>query len=335
MNPDAVAGVERVPHGGATDATILDFSANTNPERPSGIVSVYESAYGAATHYPNDDYCEFRTAAGEYLGCEPRAVVPTAGGSAALRLAFEVTLGGDDDALLPRPSFGEYEREVRLQGAEPTVVDHDDLLWTDPEPYDVAVICNPNNPTGEAHPLADVRAYAEECRAADTVLIVDEAFLDFTDHRTLAGEPGVVVARSLTKMFGLPGLRVGMAVARGHLRERLEAARPVWGLSTPAADVGAYCLRQTRFVARTRDRVRRERERMTDALEPAFDVWPSEAPFLLLDVGDRTVEDVVDAARRNGIAIRDATTFDGLDSHVRVAVRRPDENDRLVAALLE
>jgi threonine-phosphate decarboxylase len=335
MDPDAVAGVERVPHGGATDATILDFSANTNPERPSGVVSVYESAYGVSTRYPDDDYCEFRTAAGEYLGCEPRSVVPAAGGSAALRLAFEVTLYRGDTALLPRPSFGEYEREVRLQGAEPTVVDHDDLLWTDPEPYDVAVLCNPNNPTGEAHPLADVRAYAEECRAADTVLIVDEAFLDFTDYRTLAGEPGVVVARSLTKMFGLPGLRAGMAVANGDLRDRLEAARPAWGLSTPAADVGAYCLRRTGFVARTRDRVRRERERMAEALDPAYDVWPSAAPFLLLGVGDRSVADVMDTARRRGIVIRDATTFDGLDSHVRVAVRRPTENDRLLDALLE
>ncbi|WP_251341389.1 aminotransferase class I/II-fold pyridoxal phosphate-dependent enzyme [Haloplanus halophilus] len=334
MNPEAVSEVDRVPHGGATDTDLLDFSANTNPERPSGVVSVYESAYGAATRYPSDDYCEFRTAAGAYLGCEPLSVIPTAGGSEALRLAFEVTLDRGDGALLPEPSFGEYEREVCLQGAEPTFVAHDRLLETDPAPYEVAVLCNPNNPTGEAHPRADVRAYAEECRAADTVLIVDEAFLDFTDYRTLAGEPGVVVARSLTKMFGLPGIRAGMAVASGDLRDRLDAARPAWGLSIPAADVGAYCLRRTKFVAETRDRVRRERERMADALDDAYEVWPSDAPFLLLGVGDRRVEDVTDDARRRGVVIRDATTFRGLDAHVRVAVRRPAENDRLLDALL-
>ncbi|GAB3326621.1 threonine-phosphate decarboxylase [Haloplanus salinarum] len=333
MDPDAVADVERVPHGGASDPTLLDFSANTNPERPRGVAGVYESAYGAATRYPSDDYCAFRTAAGEYLGCEPLSVVPTAGGSEALRLAVEVTLDPDDAALLPKPSFGEYEREVRLQGAEPAFVDHDRLLRTDPEPYRMIVVCNPNNPTGDAYPRADLRAYAQECRAADTVLLVDEAFLDFTDHRTLAGEPGVVVARSLTKMFGLPGLRAGMAVATGDLRERLDAARPAWGLSTPAADVGTYCLHRTKFVAETRDRVRNERARMIDALEPAYEVWPSDSPFLLLDVGDRSVESVMAAAREDGIVLRDATTFRGLDSHVRVAVRRPDENDRLLDAL--
>ncbi|WP_248897816.1 threonine-phosphate decarboxylase [Haloplanus halobius] len=335
MNPDAVADVSRVHHGGSSDTSLLDFSANTNPERPRGVAGVYESAYAASANYPGDDYCDYRTAAGEYLGCEPLHVVPAAGGIAALRLAFEVTLDADDEALLPAPSFGEYAREVRLQGVDPTFVAHDDLLTTDPAGYDVVVACNPNNPTGDASPHDDLLAYAERCRAAGTVLIVDEAFLDFTDQPTLAGEPGVVVVRSLTKIFGLPGLRAGLAVATGDLRERLDTARPAWGLSTPAAAVGAYCLRQTTFVAETRDRVRSERQRMREALTPAFDIHPSEAPFLLLDVGDRDVDRVIDRARRAEIVLRDATTFRRLDSHVRVAVRRPHENDRLIDALLQ
>jgi L-threonine-O-3-phosphate decarboxylase len=334
MDPEVVPDVDRAHHGGTSDATVLDFSANTNPERPPGVAAVYESAYGALDRYPNDDYCEYRTAAGSYLGCEPRDVVPTAGGIEALRLAFEVSLDAGGDALLPRPSFGEYEREVRLQGAEPTFVAHHRIARTDPEGYDVAVVCNPNNPTGDAYSRRELLAFADECRAAGTVLIVDEAFLDFTGRRTLAGEPGTVVARSLTKVFGLPGLRFGFAVATGDLRERLDIARPSWGLSVPAADVGAYCLGRTTFVAETRDRVRHERRRMAERLEGTFDVLPSEAPFLLLDVGDRAVADVVDDAREAGIAIRDATTFRGLDSHVRVAVRRAHENDRLLDALL-
>jgi histidinol-phosphate/aromatic aminotransferase/cobyric acid decarboxylase-like protein len=334
MDPDAVTDVDRGRHGGASDATVLDFSANTNPDRPRGVAGVFESAYGACDRYANDDYCEYRTAAGTYLGCEPRRVVPAAGGTEALRLAFEVTLSPDDEALLPRPSFGEYEREVRLQGVDPTFVPHRHLPRTDPEGYDVAVVCNPNNPTGDAYSRSDLGAFAADCREAGTVLIVDEAFLDFTDRRTLAGEPGTIVTRSLTKMFGLPGLRCGLAVATGDLRDRLEAARPAWGLSVPAVDVGTYCLGRTAFVAETRDRVRRERRRMTAALDDVFDVFPSEAPFLLFDVGDRAVSDVLDDARAAGIAVRDATTFRGLDSHVRVAVRRQYENDRLLEALL-
>jgi len=80
-------------------------------------------------------------------------------------------------------------------------------------------------------------------------------------------------------------------------------------------------------------RVREERERLRAALSAAFDVHPSDAPFLLLDVGERDPDAVRRAAREAGVVVRDATTFRGLDSHLRVAVRRPPENDRLLAAL--
>jgi histidinol-phosphate/aromatic aminotransferase/cobyric acid decarboxylase-like protein len=162
-------------------------------------------------------------------------------------------------------------------------------------------------------------------------LLVDEAFLGFTDRPSLAGEPGVVVARALTKLFGLPGLRAGFAVATGGTLERLLAARRTWNVGRPALDVGAYCMRQAAFVTTTRERVREERARMRAALSTRYRVYPSEAPFLLLEVGD--ADAVVRTARQRGVAVRDARTFRGLDGHVRVAVRLPDENDRLLAAL--
>ncbi|KAB1186638.1 MULTISPECIES: threonine-phosphate decarboxylase CobD [Haloferax] len=335
MDPDSVARTARVPHGGTTDETVLDFSANTNPDRPDGVDDVYASALAAATRYPDDDYADFRAAAAEYVECDPESVVPTAGGLEALRLAFEVTLGPGDSALVPEPSFGEYDREIRLQGADPVAVAPDEILDVDPRPHDVAVVCTPNNPTGELADTERLRAFAARCRESDTVLVVDEAFLDFTDAPSLAGEPGVVVARSLTKMFGLPGIRAGFAVATGDLGARLAVARRSWSLSTPAAAVGAYCMRQTDFVEDTRTRVARERERLADSLSEQFDVVPSDAPFLLLDVGDRDVRSVVETARKRGVAIRDATTFPTLDSHVRVAVKHPDENDELLRALAD
>jgi L-threonine-O-3-phosphate decarboxylase len=335
MDPDVVADIGRVPHGGTDEHDRLDFSANTNPDRPDGVAGVYESALSVSRRYPSDEYAEFRDAAGAYLGCDAESVVPLPGAMAAIRLALEVTVGPGDSVLVPAPSFGEYEREVRLQGATPEFVAHDEILAADPAPHDLAVVCNPNNPTGEAADPADLRAFADRCRAADTPLLVDEAFLDFTDHPTLAGAPGVVVARSLTKIFGLPGLRAGMAVATGDLRERLEAARPPWALSTPAAAVGVHCLARPAFVERTRERVAAERARMRDALCERFEVFSSDAPYLLLDAGDRDVDAIVAGMADRGIAVRDARTFRTLDSHVRVAVKRPDQNDRLLAAMAD
>lgn len=333
MNADVLDRLDRVPHGGASDPQVLDFSANTNPVSPSGTAPVYDAAFSAARRYPSDGYAEFRTAASEYVGCDCTQVIPTAGSLAGMRLLFSVTLSDGDSVLLPEPSFAEYEHEARLQGADPRAIPHTEILDADPADHAVAVVCNPNNPTGEAYETGDLLSFARRCRKVDTTLLVDEAFLDFTDRSSLAGESGVVVARSLTKIFGLPGIRAGFLVATGELRDRLEIARISWSLSTPAAAVGAHCMRKEAFVEETRSRVRSERERMRSRLETRFDVYPSDAPFLLFDVGEESVDDVLDEARTEGIAMRDARTFPTLDSHVRVAVRRPEENDRLLDAL--
>jgi L-threonine-O-3-phosphate decarboxylase len=335
MDPEAVSSVDRVPHGGSDALDRLDFSANTNPDRPRGVASVYDSALAAARRYPNDEYPEFSRAAADYLGCEANAVTPLPGGMAAIRLALGVRVGPGDSVLVPTPSFGEYAREVRLQGARPAFVPHDRVLDADPSDHALAIVCNPNNPTGEAYDPEALSAFADRCRETETTLLVDEAFLDFTDRPTLAGESGVVAARSLTKIFGLPGLRAGMAVATGNLGDRIEAARPPWALSTPAAAVGAYCLDQSAFVERTRERVAAERARLREALAERFDVHPSDAPFLLLDAGGRDVDALLAHARERGVVLRDARTFRGLDSHVRVAVKRPAQNDRLLAALAD
>lgn len=324
----------RIPHGSADDPWLLDFSANTNPTTPEGTARVYESALAASRSYPADDYCAFRAAAARYVGCEAHQVIPTAGGLEALRLAVATCVCEGDRALVPTPSFGEYAREVRLQGGEPDFRPATDLLSVDPSPYAIAFVCQPNNPTGrptDADRLAD---FAARCRAADTRLVVDEAFIDFTELPSLGPEPGVVVARSLTKLFGMPGLRMGFAVATGRARDQLSAARPTWGVSAPAAAVGAHCLSDRDFIAETRDRVQSERGRMADRLSTRFGVHDSAAPFLLLDVGEPwRVDDVLETARDAGIALRDARTFRGLDQHVRLAVRLPYENDLLLEAL--
>lgn len=334
MDPTSVGSVERVPHGGHADGTV-EFSANVNPAIPPGVEAVYRDAIEAVREYPPEPATEFVEAAAAYVDVSPEHVVPTPGGLAAIRLAIETTVERGDTALVPEPSFGEYQREVRLQGATPVAVPAADVLDADPGDHDLAVVCNPNNPTGRAYDRDRLLAFVRRARDAETPVLVDEAFLGFTDQRTLAGTDGVVVARSLTKLFGMPGLRAGFAVATGPTLDRLQRARRPWNLGTPALRVGAYSMRQTEFVADTRERVERERRRMVDALEGRFDVTPSAAPFLLLEVTDEPVDDVVERCDRRGLTVRDARTFPTLDSHVRVAVRKPAENRRLEEALLD
>ncbi|WP_280588483.1 aminotransferase class I/II-fold pyridoxal phosphate-dependent enzyme [Halorubrum sp. Boch-26] len=335
MNFDAAADLDRAPHGSSDDPDLLDFSANTNPEVPEGVEAVYREAFADARTYPAEPPTAFREAAADYVGCDPAAVVPTPGGLAAIRAAVALAVDAGDTALVPAPSFGEYAREVRLQGGEPAFVPASGILDADPSGHALAVVCTPNNPTGTAYDRTALERFAARCREAGTRLLVDEAFLGFTDRPSLAGTEGVVVARSLTKLFGLPGIRTGFAVATGAFGAALSNARRPWNLSAPALATGAYCMRRDGFISETRDRVRSERARMREALAERYEVSPSDAPFLLLGVENagRSVEAVVGEARERGVAVRDATTFRGLDSHVRVAVRRPAETDRLLAAL--
>lgn len=333
MDPDAIGTVGRVHHGSADDPSVLDFSANVNPRRPRGIEAVYREAFEACSRYPPEPPDRYRERAAEYVDCSPQAVIPTPGGLAAIRLMIATTVAPGDSVLVPSPSFGEFAREVALQGGNPHFVPASDVTECDPEDHALAIVCQPNNPTGIAYDRGELRRYADRCRSAGTPLLIDEAFLGFTDIQSLAGTPGTVVARSLTKLFGLPGLRAGFAVATDEHRERLRVARSPWNLGSPALEVGRWCMGQSAFIRATRDRVDDERRRMRRTLSERFDVSESVSPFLLLDAGQTSVDDVLDHLAEHGIAVRDARTFSGLDNHIRVAVRLPAENDRLLEAL--
>ncbi len=333
MDPDAVLGVERVQHGSSDDPSVLDFSANVNPERPDEVETVYREAFEACGRYPTEPPVRYRDRAAEYVDCSPRAVIPTPGGLAAIRLTIAVTVAPGDTVLVPSPSFGEYAREVSLQGGEPVFVPAADLTDHDPAGHALAIACQPNNPTGVAYDPDDLGRFADRCREAGTPLLVDEAFLGFTDIPSLAGTPGTVVARSLTKLFGLPGLRAGFAVATDELRERLLAARSPWNIGVPALEVGHWCMGREAFVTETRERVADERRRMRRALSDRFTVSASDSPFLLIETSPTSVDDLIDHLADQGIAVRDARTFHGLDNHLRVAVRLPAENDRLLEAI--
>ncbi len=335
MDPNSINDIGRVPHGSSDASNVLDLSANINPRVPDATRRVYRDAFESARSYPNDEYPAFRTAAAEYVDCDPNDVVPMAGGLAAIRLVIGVTVSPGDRVLIPAPSFGEYVREVELAGGEAVVVPHDELLENDPGEYTMVIVCTPNNPTGECYPTDDLRSFAERCDESRAVLLADEAFLGFTERPSLAGHPSVVVARSLTKLFGLPGLRAGFAVAEGPIGERLKTARPAWSLGGPAAAVGAHAMADSRFVDETRERVAEEREYLRKGLHSrGFEVSPSEAPFVLCDVGEPP-DTLLSACRGHGVVLRDATTFRGLNRHVRIAVRNRESTETLFSVLDE
>ena len=245
-------------------------------------------------------------------------------------------------AVCVHPSFTEPEAALRSAGAQLVRAQRDSRDFSlDPGVVDPAadhvVVGNPNNPTGNLDPAGTLAGLARPGR----VLVVDEAFMDLVpgEAESLARRadlPGLVVVRSLTKAWALPGLRAGFLLGPPDVVAVLRAARQPWSVNSLAlAALEAYGNGDLPSAAVCRE-VALAREELAARLRtlPGVRVWPSAANFLLIRVPDGP------AARRGllerRIAVRAASTFPGLTpDHLRVAVRTPEDNGLLVAALAE
>ena len=337
-----MTAVAPVPHGGTADPAILDFSANTNPAIPVGVRGVFSQSFDRCTRY-RTSHPGYTAAVADHCGCPQGWVLPTGGGIAALSTAITALTDPGAVVTIAGPTFGEYARLVRVAGGSVRPVALLDLAAADVSASDLIIICTPNNPCGRLIPIDRRDRLLEVAATEEVPVLIDEAFIDFTAVPSAAGHPAAIVARSETKVFGLPGLRAGALIVPPRYREKVEAVQDPWSIGTPAAMVAAFCLQQTEFITATRQRVALERARMRTALTPAFEVSPSAAPFLLCrprhpsTIGVDPADPVGGLCRRAaaaGMAIRDARSFDGYDEHIRIAVRRPHENDQLLSVLV-
>jgi histidinol-phosphate/aromatic aminotransferase/cobyric acid decarboxylase-like protein len=206
-----------------------------------------------------------------------------------------------------------------------------------PNDADLVFVCNPNNPTGTLD-TADTLA---QLFRADRLVVVDEAFMDFCpgERESLASRSdleGVVVVRSVTKLWSLPGIRAGYLLGPEDVVARLRAARQPWPVNVLALAALAACARRPDAAEVVAREVAQARDDLVAGLRelPAIQVWPSVANFVLIRVADGPA--VYRRLVARGIAVRRAETFPGLSQdHLRVAVRTPEDSGALLAALHE
>jgi len=322
---------------------LLDFSQNINPlgAPPEALEAARRALYEESGHYPDLEYAELRGALAEYLGVPPENVVPTNGGAEALFLAAGAA--GAGGALVLEPTFSEYAaaahaagkevvRRVARRQEESFALDHaalDDLGG-----ISVVFLCNPNNPTGESLGHREVLEVADRVRQAGAVLIVDEAFADFVPGISVAEmvDEGLWVARSFTKFFAIPGLRLGCLVCDDA--ERVLRLQPSWPVNAVAAAAGVAAVRDGSFSEASVAEVARLRGDLFGVLDGLDGLQPflGAANFLLI----RGPEGLAGRLARRGVLVRGCGPFIGLGSeYFRIAVRGEDENGRLISALKE
>jgi threonine-phosphate decarboxylase len=332
---EAARNLGRHPDG------FLDFSANINPLGPpeAALSAGEEALHGEAGRYPDLHYTELRAALAGYLGVSVETVLPTNGGAEALFLAARAAANGPGrKALILEPTFSEYATAARAAGFEilrvvarrpGTDFRLDFGVLEDLEDVGLVFLCNPNNPTGDGVSREEVLRMAERIREAGAVLVVDEAFTDFARHLSVAPEieEGLSVARSFTKFFAIPGLRLGCLVTQDP--ERVRVFQPSWSVNAVAAAVGVAASRERVFAEATLAEVALRRRELFSALGglPGIIAYPGAANFLLV----RGPRGLAEELAHRGILVRGCEPFRGLGpGFFRVAVRGAGENKRLV-----
>lgn len=331
---------------GLSPESILDFSASINPfGPPPGLTEYLFDQWEKVTHYPDPSCRDFLWAVKKAY----RPANPVLAGNGAAELIYLVCrLAAPGKVLLPAPTFSLYAKAAQAAGAQ---AEH--VVFGPESGYHVnidvlrrqvrqvrprlVILCNPNNPTGFLHGREEVLELYRECREAGSLLMVDEAFLEFCpdhDNLTLLREKGShLVLRSLTKMFSLPGLRLGFISGPGELLAKMAVLRDPWSVSAIAQLAGEYVLRDKLFVLQSVKDIARLREKLAEqiAATEGFSVFPAAANYLFVQTKWPKVQEYL---LRRGILVRDCGTFLGLDSgYIRVAVRSEEENSRLLAAL--
>ncbi|MDQ3863976.1 MAG: threonine-phosphate decarboxylase CobD [Actinomycetota bacterium] len=325
-------------------ADLLDFSQNINPLGAPGdaLEAARQALYEESGRYPDLEYTGLREALAAYLGVSAGSIVPTNGGAEALFLAARAA-GPGGTAVVLEPTFSEYAAAARASGIEPVRrvarrreegFGWDPTSVEDLEGVSVVFLCNPNNPTGEALSYGEVLEVAARVKEAGAVLVVDEAFADFVSGISVAAmiDEGLWVARSFTKFFAIPGLRLGCLVCDDA--RRVQALQPSWPVNAVAAAAGIAAVRDRAYAEASVAAVARLREELFEGLDalPGLRPFPGAANFLLV----RGPDGLPGRLARRGVLVRGCGPFDGLGpEYFRVAVRTAEENGRLLAAIRE
>ncbi|WP_008313252.1 threonine-phosphate decarboxylase CobD [Leptolyngbya sp. PCC 6406] len=350
------------PHG------LLDFSASVSPlGPPPSVLAAIQAGIAALSRYPNPTYGALRQALGAHHGIDPDWVVP-GNGAAELLTWIGRDLAALDATALITPAFADYSRSLRAFGGRPhpcplpleqaiagmvdwqAVLQHSLPLQRSPQAWGL-LVNTPHNPTGLLIPADVIASWLDQF----ALVVVDEAFMDFLPPEQqqsvislVADHSNLVVLRSLTKFYSLPGLRLGYAIAQPERLQRWQQWRDPWPVNTLAEIAAIAALQDSDYQQATWRWLPPARAALATGLQaiPGFLPCPSVANYLLVRCdgqGSAQSGDGIsgpDLQHRllvnHHILIRDCLSFPELrDRYFRIAVRTPEENGRLLVALRE
>lgn len=336
------AGLEKPDH-------VLDFSANINPFGPPvSIQDNWSNFFQGIWQYPDPQTASLKGKLAKREGVLEEEILIGNGGAEIISLIGRLLAG--KRVMIVEPAFSEYEKACRINGCDISYFQLTegweidlDLLKSKVSQMDALFICNPNNPTGLYYPPEMILPILIECEKQNCLLIVDEAFHDFVmEYEPLAPwikkYQHLILLRSLTKMFAIPGLRLGYAIASRENITKLANYQSHWSVNSVALRVGELCVAEEQYIEDTVQFICSEREKLVLFYEKnAFEVSSSKVNFYLLR--DSQFVDqypLFQFLLQKGIVPRHTFNFPGLEGRwLRFAIRGKEENKRLMEAMQE
>lgn len=356
---------------GCSPSMILDFSASINPlGPPHSAIAAIHNHLGDLRNYPDPNYQELRQALSRFHRLSPDWILP-GNGSAELLTWASRELAELDATYLLTPAFGDYLRSLKAFNTK--IVRCPLNLDTSPAmtfveastenstkvvtPFQLQVLPqilsnlpaqpaqlglllnNPHNPTGWLFSSKEILSCLEQF----ALVVVDEAFMDFLPPdqqqsliERVVDHPNLVILRSLTKFYSLPGLRIGYAIAHPDRLQRWQQWRDPWSVNTLAAAAAVAVLQDTTFQRQTWDWLAEARSQLFQGLSdlPGLSPLAGAANYLLVQSDHSVMQLQQQLLKQSQILIRDCMSFPELgDRYFRVAVRTLPENQRLLEAM--
>ncbi|WP_159462145.1 histidinol-phosphate transaminase [Halobacillus sp. Marseille-P3879] len=322
-----------------------DFSVNVNPlGPPRWLKEEWNDYFSLVTQYPDPANKQLIEILAEVEGVDSRHLLVGNGASELLQLIGRHFAG--QKIVIVEPTFSEYRMIGHTFGCEiesAFLTEEED--WELPvkrivekaEEADLVVICNPNNPTGVHYEVNDLLLLLQEIEA---YLLVDEAFYDFVEEEpTLLSYvekySNLLVLRSLTKMYAIPGIRVGYLTAGREIIESIAPFQPTWSVNGVAQVVAERCVRDERFRFKTRQFVQSERKRIFPKINDlGFSITNTSVNYYLLGGCSKLGETLLPYLLENGIAARHTYNFPRINGDsLRLCINTKEANDVLVEKL--
>jgi threonine-phosphate decarboxylase len=341
---------------GVPEDHIIDFSASviplgSNPE----LFSALDDLGRLVCEYPETNSFLFGEKVSTYLKVPSEWILVTNGSTELIHLLPRL-LESNKEALILNPCFSEYERALELSGihVHSLTYDAESLFQMDSErvtqylhqhpSVKMLVLGHPNNPTGHLWDDDELESLVLHCESQEVVLVVDETFIEFCHEAVSAlkwmrNSKYLVVVRSMTKFFGLAGVRLGYGVMHPSLKARLKKFQIPWSVNSIAQKMGINALSDDEYPIQTRIMVCECRTRLVSRLNtiPRLRIFPSQANFILFQLLVDTLEEThrfYVGLFKSGILIRNCGNFRGLDnSYFRVAVRSEKEGQILASGI--